>query len=205
MGTDLHLHCRNYEDHGNCARICRLNTKIRDTGDLMLARLTLALLFITGISFAQQPDDVFVGQPAPEIKKSDVWINSAPLTLASLKGKVVVIDFWAFDCPYCAEAMPHIQDLYAKYAKNGLVVIGVHTPRIDYEKDIPKIKEAVTKKGIKFPVVVDNKFDIWSDYLCSTWPSQFVVDREGIIQFSHSGTGRYDEMEKVVQKLLNKK
>jgi len=174
-------------------------------GDLMLVRLTLALLLITGITLAQQPDDVFVGQPAPEIKKSDVWINSAPLTLASLKGKVVVVDFWAFDCPYCAEAMPHIQDLYSKYEKNGLVIIGVHTPRIDYEKDIPKIKDAVAKKGIKFPVVVDNKYDIWSDYLCSTWPSQFVVDREGIIQFSHSGTGRYDEMEKVVQKLLNKK
>jgi len=171
----------------------------------MFVRLTLALLLITGITLAQQPDDVFVGQPAPEIKKSDVWINTAPLTLASLKGKVVVIDFWAFDCPYCAEAMPHIQDLYTKYEKNGLVIIGVHTPRIDYEKDIPKIKDAVTRKGIKFPVVVDNKYDIWSDYLCSTWPSQFVIDREGIIQFSHSGTGRYDEMEKVVQKLLNKK
>ena len=171
----------------------------------MLARLTVAILLLTSVTFAQHPDDVFVGQPAPEIKKSDVWINSAPLTMASLKGKVVVVDFWAFDCPYCAEAMPHIQDLHTKYEKNGLVIIGVHTPRIDYEKDITRVKEAVTRKGIKFPVVVDNKYDIWSDYLCSTWPSQFVIDREGIIQFSHSGTGRYDEMEKVVQKLLNKK
>jgi thiol-disulfide isomerase/thioredoxin len=171
----------------------------------MLARLTLAILLFMGVTFAQQPDDAFVGQKAPEIKKSDVWINTAPLTLASLKGKVVVIDFWAFDCPYCAEAMPHVLALYDKYAKDGLVIIGVHTPRIDYEKDVPKIKDAVTKKGIKFPVVVDNKYDIWSDYLCSTWPSQFVIDRDGIIQFNHSGTGRYDDMEKVIQKLLNKK
>jgi thiol-disulfide isomerase/thioredoxin len=194
------------EDCGICDRISRLKHQNSEPhGDRMLARLTLALLLFTGVTFAQQPDDAFVGQKAPEIKKSDVWINTAPLTLASLKGKVVVIDFWAFDCPYCAEAMPHILDLYDKYAKDGLVVIGVHTPRIDYEKDVPRIKEAVTKKGIKFPVVVDNKYDIWSDYLCSTWPSQFVIDRDGIIQFNHSGTGRYDDMEKIIQKLLNKK
>lgn len=171
----------------------------------MLARLTLAILLFTGVTYAQHPEDAFVGQKAPEIKKSDVWINSNALTLASLKGKVVVIDFWAFDCPFCAEAMPHILDLYDKYKKDGLVIIGVHTPRIDYEKDVPKIKEAVVRKGIKYPVVVDNKYDIWSDYLCNVWPSQFVIDRDGVIQFSHSGTGRYDEMEKVVQKLLSKK
>jgi len=171
----------------------------------MLPRFTLAFLLFIGIAYAQHPDDAFVGQKAPEIKKSDVWINSNSLTLASLKGKVVVIDFWAFDCPYCAEAMPHVLDLYDKYSKDGLVIIGVHTPRIDYEKDVPKIREAVIKKGIKFPVVVDNKYDIWSDYLCNVWPSQFVVDRDGTIQFSHSGLGRYEEMEKVVQKLLNKK
>jgi thiol-disulfide isomerase/thioredoxin len=171
----------------------------------MLARLTVAILLLTGITLAQQPDDAFVGQKAPEIKKSDVWINSQPLTLASLKGKVIVIDFWAFDCPYCAEAMPHVLDLYNKYGKDGLVIIGVHTPRVDYEKDLLKIRDAVMKKGIKYPVVVDNKYDIWSDYLCSSWPSQFVIDREGIIQFNHSGTGRYEDMDKIVQKLLNKK
>ena len=171
----------------------------------MLARLTVAILLLASVIFAQHPDDVFVGQPAPEIKKSDVWINSPSLTIASLKGKVVVVDFWAFDCPYCAEAMPHVLDLYNKYSKDGLVIIGVHTPRIDYEKDVPKIREAVIKKGIKYPVVVDNQYDIWSDYLCNVWPSQFVIDREGIIQFSHSGVGRYEDMEKVVQKLISRK
>lgn len=171
----------------------------------MLARLTLAILLFTGVAYAQHPEDAFVGQKAPEIKKSDVWINSSPLTLAGLKGKVVVIDFWAFDCPFCAEAMPHVLDLYDKYKKDGLVIIGVHTPRIDYEKDVPKIKESVIKKGIKYPVVVDNKYDIWSDYLCNVWPSQFVIDRDGIIQFSHSGVGRYEDMEKVIQRLLSKR
>jgi peroxiredoxin len=86
-----------------------------------------------------------------------------------------------------------------------LVVIGVHTPRLDYEKDVPRIREAVTKKGIKYPVVVDSKYDIWSDYLCNVWPSHFVIDQQGVIQLSHSGVGRYEDTEKVIQKLLAKK
>ncbi len=170
----------------------------------MLPRLVLALLFWTSIGFAQHPEDVFVGQKAPELKTGDAWINSDPLKLEQLRGKVILIDFWAWDCPFCAQAMPHIKELYDKYGKDGLVIIGVHTPRIDYEKDIPKIKEAVTKKGIKYPVVVDNKYQIWSDYLCNTWPSHFVVDQEGVIQLSHSGTERYEDTEKVIQRLLAK-
>jgi thiol-disulfide isomerase/thioredoxin len=170
----------------------------------MLRRLILALWISTGVGWAQHPDDVFVGQKAPELKGGDAWINSPPLKLEQLHGKVVLIDFWAWDCPFCAQAMPHIKELYDKYAKDGLVIIGVHVPRIDYEKDIPKIKEAVAKKGIKYPVVVDNKYQIWSDYLCNTWPSHFVVDQDGVIQLSHSGTERYEDTEKVIQRLLAK-
>src|SRR3989475_10678086 len=113
----------------------------------MLSRLVLALLLTTTAAWAQHADDVFVGQKAPELKGGDMWINSTPLKLEQLRGKVVLIDFWAFDCPFCAEAMPHIKAMYDKYGKDGLVVIGVHVPRIDYEKDIPKIKVAVANKG----------------------------------------------------------
>lgn len=171
----------------------------------MFRKLFFTLLLVSTTAWAQHPDDVFVGQKAPELKPGDTWINSAPLKLDQLRGKVVLIDFWAFDCPFCAEAMPHVKELYDKYAKDGLVVIGVHVPRIDYEKDIPKIKDAVVKKGIKYPVVVDNKYEIWSDYLCNTWPSHFVVDQDGVIQLSHSGTERYEDTEKVIQRLLAKK
>ncbi|HTG72642.1 MAG TPA: redoxin domain-containing protein, partial [Terriglobia bacterium] len=92
-----------------------------------------------------------------------------------------------------------------KYAKDGLVVVAVHTPRVDYEKDEKRIREAVQKKGIKYPVVVDSKYDIWSDYLCNVWPSRFVIDQQGVIQLSHSGVGRYEDTEKVIQKLLARK
>lgn len=169
------------------------------------SRLVIALLFAASITWAQHSEDAFVGQKAPELKAGDVWFNSAPLKLEKLRGKVVMIDFWAFDCPNCAEAMPHVKELYKKYGKDGLVIIGVHTPRIDYEKDVAKIKEAVAHKGIEYPVVVDNKYQIWSDYLCAAWPSHFVVDQDGVIQLSHTGTGRYEDTEKVIQKLLSKK
>src|SRR5262249_7825760 len=142
---------------------------------------------------------------AVEIRKSHIWINAAPLTLKSLKGKVVFIDFWAFDCQPCIETMPHVIDLYDKYSKEGFVVVGVHTPRADYEQDVSKLREAITKMGIKFPVVVDGKQKIFRDYLCDLWPSQFIIDRTGIVRYSHGGVGRYDDMDKVVQDLLQTK
>jgi thiol-disulfide isomerase/thioredoxin len=168
----------------------------------MPLRFTIALLLLAGVVFATESEKDFGAYKAKEIRKSDVWLNSAPMTLKSLKGKVVVIDFWAFDCEPCVQAMPHIVELYDKYAKDGLVVIGVHTPRADYEQDVSKLREAITKMGIKFPVVVDGKQKIFRDYLCDLWPSQFVIDRSGIVRYSHGGVGRYDDMEQVIERLL---
>jgi thiol-disulfide isomerase/thioredoxin len=176
----------------------------------MLIRTTLIVL-MTAVLFTnfaaaglQHEEDAFVGQKAPELKPSPTWINSTPLKLEELKGKVVLLQFWAFDCPYCAEVTPKVVAWHEKYSKDGLVVIGVHTPRLDHEKDLAKLREAVTQKGIEYPVVVDNKYDIWSDYLCNVWPSHFVIDQEGKIQLSHSGLGRYEDTEKVIQRLLAK-
>ena len=175
----------------------------------MLIRTTLlallAAVLFTSVAIAQHEEDAFVGQKAPELKKLPLWLNTQPLTLESLRGKVVLLQFWAFDCPFCAEATPYVIKWYDKYAKDGLVVVGVHTPRVDYEKDEAKIREAVQKKGIKYPVVADTKYDIWSDYLCNVWPSHFVIDQQGVIQLSHSGVGRYEDTEKVIEKLLSKK
>src|SRR5688572_14430798 len=105
----------------------------------MLTRITLialcAMVVFTSVAIAQHEKDAFVGQKAPELKKMPVWLNSAPLTLESLKGKVVMLQFWAFDCPFCAEATPRVIEWHDKYAKEGLVVIAVHVPRLDYEKN----------------------------------------------------------------------
>jgi thiol-disulfide isomerase/thioredoxin len=168
----------------------------------MKFRLAALMLLCSAVLYAGQASKDFGTYKARELRNSDVWINSKPLTLKSLKGKVVVIDFWAFDCDPCIETMPHVIDLYDKYSKDGLVVIGVHTPRIDIEHDVSKLREAVVKMGIKFPVVVDDKEKMFRDYLCDLWPSQFVIDQQGIVRYSHGGVGRYQDIEEAVQRLL---
>jgi thiol-disulfide isomerase/thioredoxin len=169
----------------------------------MTLRTLTATLLCASLLHAGQASKGFGTYGAKELRRSDVWINSKPLTLKSLNGKVVVIDFWAFDCEPCIETMPHIIDLYDKYAKDGLVVIGVHTPRIDIEHNVSKLREAVVKLGIQFPVVVDDNEKMFRDYLCDLWPSQFVIDQQGIVRYSHGGVGRYQEMEEAIQKLLS--
>jgi thiol-disulfide isomerase/thioredoxin len=162
----------------------------------------IAVIFTLGLALLV----ALPAECAPEIRSSDTWINSdGPLTLKSLKGKVVLIDFWAFDCDPCKETVPHVEALYEKYRQDGLAVIGVHTPRADYEKDLAKLREAVKRMGIRYPVVVDNKQKIWADYRCDLWPTQFVIDRQGFIRLSHGGVGRYDDIEQAVQAALNSK
>jgi thiol-disulfide isomerase/thioredoxin len=114
----------------------------------------------------------------------------------------VLLDFWAWDCPECALAIPYVTDWHAKYADQGLVIIGVHTPRIDYEKDVDKLRETMVAKNIQYPVATDHEYLTWLDYLNAAWPTHFVVDQEGVIQLSHTGTGRYEETEAAIQRLL---
>ena len=164
----------------------------------MIRRSTLALILFMlagGITGATEN--------APEFRTSGVWINSTPLTLKALKGKVVLVDFWAFDCAPCLEAMPHIQELYSRYESKGLVIVGVHVPRTRDEKNISNVREAVKRMEIRFPVVTDNSQKIWSDYRCDVWPTVFVIDRSGAIRYSHGGVGRYDDLENSIQTLLD--
>ena len=166
----------------------------------MIGKRIVAICFALGCSLGILAAPA---EKAPEIRSSDVWINTdVPLKLSALKGKVVFIDFWAFDCDPCKETVPHVEALYEKYSGDGLTVIGVHTPRADYEKDVARLREAVKRMGIRYPVVVDNKQKIFADYRCDLWPTQFVIDRQGFIRLSHGGVGRYDEIERAVQAAL---
>ena len=160
-----------------------------------------SVLALIGLLFAF----TMIGAPesAPEFRKSGVWINSHPLTLKSLRGKVVLVDFWAFDCDPCIQAMPHIRELNSKYEKKGLVTIGVHVPRTGDEKNVEKLRDAVKRMEIHFPVVTDNPQKIWGDYRCDLWPTVFVIDRNGAIRYSHGGVGRYDDLENTIQTLLD--
>ena len=123
-------------------------------------------------------------------------------TPKSLKGKVVLVDFWAFMCYNCLNAMPHVKDLYAKYKNRGFVVIGVHTPELGPERVSQGVHDAVKRLGINFPVVTDNDNKIWNAYHNQYWPAAYFADATGKLRFYNFGEGRYDEQDKVVAKLL---
>jgi cytochrome c biogenesis protein CcdA/thiol-disulfide isomerase/thioredoxin len=130
------------------------------------------------------------------------WINSPPLSPSSLKGKVVLVDFWAFMCYNCLNALPHVKDLYAKYRNRGFVVIGVHTPELGPERLSQGVHDAVKRLGIAFPVVTDNDNRIWNAFHNQYWPAAYFADANGKLRFYNFGEGRYDEQDKVVAKLL---
>ena len=130
------------------------------------------------------------------------WINSAPLTPESLRGKVVLVDFWTFACYNCLNALPHVKELYAKYKDQGFVVIGVHTPELARERVLSNVRAEVKRLGITYPVVVDNDYAIWKAFDNQFWPAAYYADASGTLRFHHFGEGRYDEQDKIVAKLL---
>jgi len=139
---------------------------------------------------------------APELAGISGYINTDPITLASLKGKVVLVDFWTYSCINCIRTIPYLNAWYEKYADKGLVIIGVHTPEFEFEKDYNNVKAAVEKFEIKYPVVQDNDKGTWNAYENRYWPHKYLIDNEGYIRNDHIGEGGYAETEKVIQSLL---
>ena len=138
---------------------------------------------------------------APEIS-SGLWINSEPLTLKSLRGRVVLIDFWTFACYNCRNILPAVKKWDTLYRDQGLTIISVHTPELDYERDIDNLRREVAKLGIKYPVVTDNDYSTWKAYGVEAWPTLFVLDKKGRVRWVRVGEGAYDETEQVIKKLL---
>ncbi len=130
------------------------------------------------------------------------WINSAALSPSALRGKVVLVDFWTFECYNCLNALPHVKELYAKYKDRGFVVVGVHTPEFARERVPENVRREVAKLGITYPVVIDNDHRIWNAFHNQYWPAAYYADATGQMRFYHFGEGRYEEQDKVVAKLL---
>lgn len=140
--------------------------------------------------------------PAPELAGIDAWINSAPLTIASLRGKVVLVEFWTFGCINCQHVQPYVTAWYDRYASAGLVVVGVHTPELSFERDLGNVQGAVAKADIRYPVAFDPAYATWNAYRNSYWPAFFFVDRSGRIRHTHVGEGDYEGSEQVIRELL---
>lgn len=143
------------------------------------------------------------GPNAPAIV-SDTWLNSAPLTPQELRGKVVLVEFWTFDCINCQHTIPYIRALYVKYRAEGLVVIGVHSPELPFEHDLGNVKQAIHDQDIPYPVAIDNDMRIWKAFSVRAWPTWYVLDQQGQIRFSHVGEGAYDETDQAIAELLGK-
>ncbi len=138
---------------------------------------------------------------APEFAKGS-WINSDPLTLNKLRGRVVVVEFWTFGCYNCRNTLPSVREWDTRYRDRGLTIVGVHTPETDSEYSLDNVRKEVPSLGIKYPVVTDNDYATWKAYAVEAWPTIFVLDKQGRIRWTHVGEGRYEETESVIKKLL---
>jgi cytochrome c biogenesis protein CcdA/thiol-disulfide isomerase/thioredoxin len=138
----------------------------------------------------------------PSLSGAVDWINSPALSNQSLKGKVVLVDFWTFDCINCKHTLPYVKDWAKKYEKDGLVVIGVHTPEYGFERIIDNVRDKVKEYGITYPVAIDNNYTIWRNFDNQYWPAHYLIDAKGQVRYTHFGEGSYETQEKMIQQLL---
>ncbi len=140
--------------------------------------------------------------PSPEIEGISKWINSDPQKIKDLKGKVVLVDFWTYTCINCIRTLPHIAEWNEKYKDKGLVIIGVHTPEFEFEKNTSNVEKAVKQFGITYPVAQDNDYKTWNNFDNLYWPAKYLIDAKGNVRYTHFGEGDYDKTEEAIQTLL---
>jgi cytochrome c biogenesis protein CcdA/thiol-disulfide isomerase/thioredoxin len=139
---------------------------------------------------------------APQLAGLSTWINSKPLTFEKLRGKVVLVDFWTYSCINCLRTLPHVKAWYRTYRKDGLVVLGVHTPEFAFEHVASNVRSAVHRLGIAYPVALDNGYHTWNAFQNQYWPAKYLIDRRGHIRYEHFGEGEYDTTEARIRTLL---
>jgi thiol-disulfide isomerase/thioredoxin len=164
-----------------------------------LRKLALAALFLAPMAHAAPLANPV---PAPEFSGIDKWLNSEPLTLSGLRGKVVLVDFWTYTCINCARTLPYVKSWHAKYKDQGLVVVGVHTPEFPFERSTKNVSEALNRYGIEYPVAQDNRYATWEAYKNNYWPAFYLIDKQGKVTYTHFGEGEYKETEAAIQNLL---
>lgn len=178
--------------------------------------LMVALIFVASAIFyieSQKPSVDIQKQnktqgkypSAPDFAGIDKWINSEPLKIEQLRGKVVLVDFWTYTCINCIRTLPYLKDWDSKYRDKGLVIVGIHTPEFEFEKKYENVLKAVNNYQLKYPVAQDNNYVTWSLYQNRYWPHKFLIDIDGYIRYDHIGEGAYEETEKMIQALLQER
>ena len=142
-------------------------------------------------------------QKAPELVGISGYLNADEIKISDLKNKIVQVDFWTYTCINCIRTLPYLTEWDEKYRDKGLVIIGVHTPEFEFEKNYDNVKAAIEKYNIKYPVVQDNDYATWQAYKNRYWPHKYLIDNDGFIRYDHIGEGAYEETEKKIQELLS--
>ena len=141
------------------------------------------------------------GQAAPEIT-NDTWVNSEPLRIADLKGKVVLVEFWTFGCYNCQNVEPYVKSWHDKFKDRGLIVIGVHSPEFGHERVVKNVRNYVREHNIRYAVAIDNDYKTWNSYQNHYWPALYLIDKKGVVRYRRIGEGGYDQTEKQIRELL---
>lgn len=188
-----------------------------DTRRNMLIGIVAGIIIVTALSYATGLTKLLLSPfgrsseyessdsaSAPELAAGE-WINSEPLKLNELRGRVVLIEFWTFGCINCRNTLPFVKSWADRYRDKGLTVIGVHSPEFDEEKNVEHLRREITSLGIRYPVVTDNDYQTWNAYKVEAWPTLFLLDKRGQIRWMRVGEGDYDEAERLIQKLLTEK
>ncbi len=186
-------------------------------GLLSVAALIVAAVAVAGSSLGggfnsplgatsstRDPDLIPMDQRriAPEFVGLQGWLNSSPLTMATLRGRVVLIDFWTYSCINCVNTFPHLRSLSSRYSTFGLVIIGVHSPEFDFEKSTSNVASAVNRQGVTWPVALDPNMETWNAWENQYWPAEYLVDKDGRVAYEHVGEGDYARTELAIVSLL---
>ncbi len=187
----------------------------------------VAVVSVIGLAFALDPSDADTAStpgpasdvpattvatpdlpdrgPHPELIEIDGWLQSDVTSLEELEGKVVAVQFWTFGCSNCKATLPHMQELYQKYADQGFEIVGIHAPEFEYEAEVANIEDAAAELGVTWPIALDptkRTFHSWQEGPTAHWPRVYLLDRDGHIRYDHIGEGRYAETDAAVQALL---
>ena len=155
-----------------------------------------------GCEAPEATTEVAAGPEAPELTGITGWLNTEPLTIEGLRGSVVLVDFWTYTCVNCIRTFPYLREWNARYSDAGLVILGVHTPEFEFEKNIENVRNAASEHAIVWPIPQDNDYGTFRAFDNRYWPAKYLIDKDGIIRYTHFGEGAYAETEEMIRKLL---
>ena len=175
---------------------------MNDSTNTFPRRHALALLGALAVAPALPAQAFYDHGPAPEFAGIERWLNSPPLTMAGLRGQVVLVDFWTYGCINCLRTLPHVNRWAETYGAQGLVVVGMHTPEFPFERSTRGLQTAMERHGVKHAIAQDNRYLTWKAWGTQYWPSRYLIDRRGHIVLRQFGEGGYGQMEDAIRTLL---